>query len=735
MKNRLVASILAAAVSLGVLCSAPAQTYIPGSPQATARGGASANVDIIEGGGTGTASGTVSIKFAAAPFDTARKHYVKVDLTGQSPNTNGPLYIRYDTIANSQRQFVQVWSLDQAWSGFTTSTQTWNTAQANDTNSGSALLTSGPFTATAHGTFLSATAGNVLDTTHTLHNPWGYMIRGDNAIYLALTSIQNIGDNGLRLGVNSVELGFEPLVAGAPPSLSQPTNNLAVAGQLTVVQGSYSTATNYFTVSDPETSLATLTVTPTSSDEVNLPSANVFVEGTGSTRSVYVLAPPTSVAGTYTVVLALTDSDGNRATRFFNVVVQQFNLPPSFIVGTSTNSIPPTNTLVNTAVTVPFAVSDEFAVSNLTVTATVAGYSASILASATVNGAGPNTNLSVTVLPQPDVDGVGVVNLSCSDTNGNVTTLGFCVMVRSNASVVFVDHFDYQANNSKLTDDAPNLWTRRNASAQSVFLRSATEPLGLTKVAWVRPNAGAEDLAGRLADGSYGPGSRAVLYTKFTVSFAEATPGNLITNVNGDSPFFRLSDGASSTTDFVNLIAVHEKSATDFTLYFSDGDVNFTSWGSDFPKPSGAGYTSMTLVSRYDVATARARLWVNATSEADPGLDGGHGQDPTPVGYVGLFQERGNGDIYLDDLTVTVKFKPLITNVSQPTGGSVSLDFTAGALDVIGDFQVERAPTVNGTYANVSATIVSLGNGNFRATVAAPGAESYFKVKRTPVVF
>lgn len=732
MRIRQIVSTVLGTLALLTLHQASAQTgtYVVGSPRAVIRGGASASADQTEGTGA-------SIKFNGSPFDTARKYYVKFDLTGQNANTNGPLYIRYDTIANSQRQDVQVWSLDQDYAGFTSGVLTWNTAQANDTASGSGLFTSGPFTGTYYSHFLSASAGGVLDSTHQLHGPWGHMIRSGNIIYMAMTSINNIGDNGLRLADGSVEIAFDVITTGAPPSLGTPTNQLAAEGLLTVVQGFNSTATNFFTASDVETALASLAITNTTSSEANLGTTNIFVTGAGATRSVYVTAPATATPGTYTVVLYLVDGDGNLATRSFSVVIQQFNVPPIIIAGGATNSIAPTNTLLNAAVTMPFSVLDnETPNTSLTVSASVASYSSAILASATLNNpGGDNSSLSVTVTPQTGADGVGVVRISCSDTNGNTNTVGFCVMVRPNASVVFVDHFDYQANNSKLTDDAPGLWTRRNASAQNVFLRSATDPLNLTKVAWVRPNAGAEDLAGRLADGTYGPGSRAVLYTKFFISFAEATPGNIITNVNGDSPFFRLSDGGTSTTDFANQIAAHEKNATDFTLYFSDGNTNFTSWGSDFAKPAGISYASMTLVSRYDVATAKARLWVDATSESAPGINGGPGQDPTPIGYVGLFQERGNGDIYIDDMTVIVKFKPLLTAVSTPSGGSVDIDFTAGALDVVGDFQVERASTVNGAYSNVATTIVSLGGGNFRATVAAPGSEGYYKVKRTPITF
>jgi hypothetical protein len=142
-----------------------------------------------------------------------------------------------------------------------------------------------------------------------------------------------------------------------------------------------------------------------------------------------------------------------------------------------------------------------------------------------------------------------------------------------------------------------------------------------------------------------------------------------------------------------------------------------------------------TIVTRYDVDTAKSTLWLDATSESDPGITGTDAQDVTPVGYVGMWQNRGNGDIYIDDMTVTLKIKPFITEVAQPSGGNIDLYFNAGASDVVGDFQVERASTVTETYSTVASTISSLGGGNFRATVAAPGAEGYYKVKRTPATF
>ncbi len=737
MKPNPVIALIAAALACASVQQIKAQTagFIVGNPQATVRGGASADVDIVEGGGSGTASGTVSVKLDS--LDNCRKHYVKFDLTGHNPNTNGPLYIRYDTGANSQRQDVQVWSLDQDFAGMA-STLTWNTAQANDTTNGSALLTSGSFTATPYQRFLSASGGNATDATHQLHGPWGHMIRSGKTIYLVLSSVNNIGNNGLRFLANSVELGFDDISSGTPPSLGAIPNIVVAQGQ--------ASATNYFTVGDPEDGPDALLPVASSSNEQAVPSANVLFEGSGANRSVYVIGGPTP--GTTTVTVSVMDSAGNQATRAFTVTNMQFNATPIIVAGGVTNALPSTNTLLNTAVTVPFAVSDvESSKSALTISAAVAPYSSGILASATIVGDGPNTNLSVVVTPQPGADGVGTVQLTCSDPDGNTIATNFCVMVRPSARVVFVDHFEYNGSNTKLTDDASNLWTRRNAGSISVFLRSGTDPATSAKVAWLRPSLGAEDLGAPLVGGPYSPNSRAILYTKFTATFADQASGgagiNIITNNDDGAAFFRLSAGPTSTTDFVNLLAVLTNRVADPENFFrvaignGIGSGTNTQWSTDFPKPVNLSTETgpITFVTRYEVATATATLWVNGNSESDPHVVGIDPQAPVSVGHVGLFQARGYGDIYIDDLTVTLVIRPLITSVSPPASGNVELYFAGGPDDVTADFEVERATSLTGTFGGVSAQITALGNNTFKAVVPASGDQSFYRVKRKPMAF
>ncbi len=720
LKLRSILFVLMSVVLLTGSIAARAQGSIvkTASPRAVIRGGASQNTDINE-----TESPFNMVKYSAAPFDTSRKLYALIDLAGEKPNTNGPLWILYNTAANSQRQDVQVWSLSQPYPGFN-SQITWNTAQANDTNSGGGLLTSGPLTAIPYQRFLSATAGNVVDQTHQLNGPWGQMIV-DGKILLVLSSVTNVADNGFRMADGTLRIAFDPITSGSPPTLG-PLPDLAVFQD-------QSSVTNSFVVGDLEDGPNRLDPTATSSNPTIIDPANIVFGGTSASRSLHLIAG--STPGTATIVVSISDSAGHLATRSFLVTVKQYNQSPVITAAGLTNTIPTLFTPLNTVVTVALGVNDaETPRNNLTVTAEVAPYSTDLLQSAVLSGVGPNTNLSLRITPVTGADGVGVVQISVNDPAGNTNTLRFCVMVLPSPKIVFSDHFDYNASNSKLTDDAPGFWIRRNASAQSVFLRSATDPVLNEKVAWLRPNAGAEDLAAPLAGGPYPPQSGAVLYAKFTAHFANATGLNVITN--GDSPFFRLSQGPTANTDFVGNLGLSTNGVTDgateFRLLLSNGTANYTPWTASFPQPSAAS-TTKHLILRYDVAQAQATLWVDGVLETALSLSATDAQSPVPVGYVGLFQDRGSGDIYVDDLKVLLEIRPRITSLSQPGNGTVQLVFAASAADLAPDFTLQHAATASGPYADAPAALVAEGGGSFKASFSAPAAQGFYRVRRQPV--
>jgi hypothetical protein len=141
------------------------------------------------------------------------------------------------------------------------------------------------------------------------------------------------------------------------------------------------------------------------------------------------------------------------------------------------------------------------------------------------------------------------------------------------------------------------------------------------------------------------------------------------------------------------------------------------------------------VVVRYDVDSAKSTLWVSATSEADPSASSQDQTTPENISYIGLRQDLGCGYIYVDDLKVVLAVKPTITSITQPAGSNVDIYFSTGPGDAPSSFGVVRANSVAGTYSDVSATITFAGGNSFKATVAAPGNEQFYRIKRLPMTF
>ena len=270
----------------------------------------------------------------------------------------------------------------------------------------------------------------------------------------AKVSGQNIGQ-----GVDNARVAVD---LGAPPTISAIPN-------ITVMATQTSTNSN-FTVGDTEDGPNALSPAAlSSSNEGIVPVANVKFGGTGANRYVYI-DPAGSTAGTAFVAIQVTDSNGNPAQQTFQVTVLPLDYPPSI------SNPGPTNTLVNTPVTVPFTVGDvETPANSLTVSAQIATYSVNILANLTFGGTG--SNRTVTVEPMPGADGVGVVTLSVTDGNNTTTSTSFPVMVRPASNVVFIEHFDYATN-----VQAVRLCRRPVGAAQ--LLRAEHKPDDRPRLRW-----------------------------------------------------------------------------------------------------------------------------------------------------------------------------------------------------------------------------------------------------------
>jgi hypothetical protein len=339
------------------------------------------------------------------------------------------------------------------------------------------------------------------------------------------------------------------------------------------------------------------------------------------------------------------------------------------------------------------------------------------------------TNRTVTITPAAGADGVGVVNLSIDDTNGNATKVSFAVMVRPATDVVFVDRFDYP-DGVKIFDYSGGLWTRRSQTAGSVNLLT-----GVGGVIHIRPKASADDGAARLVGAPFNPGSGAVLYSFADAQWTETTATDgVVTNSSGG--FLQILNTFTATSAAVAELATSTNGVAEgfFAPALFDGTGSAQLHPARIGQPLTAGASSHTLVTRYDVDTARSTLWVNQTSEAGPSVSAVDADQPLALNYAGLRQDPGMGYIYLDNLRIKVVYKPVVLSTSL-AGGDLEVVFQGSSTDTVGSFRVERAEALAGAYQEIPASIENLGNGRFRFREPNVGTSGFFKVKRAPMAF
>ncbi len=530
---------------------------------------------------------------------------------------------------------------------------------------------------------------------------------------LATLSDPNNQANGTRIARNSASLSFNPILGGSPPSIG-------AIPDITVMEGQAST-NSLFTVDDPEDgpgALAPFVIS--SSNEAVVSSGSVVFGGTGANRTVAI--NPAGTSGTAVITLQVYDNTGNAALRTFNVTVLPLDYPPTV------SSPAHTNTLLNTAVTVPFTISDvETPADALTVDAVVADYSSGVLASASCSGTG--SNRFVTVTPAPGADGVGVVTLTVTDSGFNTANTSFAVMVLPGDNVVFSEHFDYP-DASKLFDISAGFWVRRNSSPQGVNLLT-----GGSQQAFMRASSSADDGAARLVGAPYAVGSGALLYLKCRVSWIDDGSGLFPTNSNGG--FVHLANNPTANSALTAEVSTITNNVPEGTFRLGLRDTAGvvqpnTSVDLLQPAPISPVYS---IVARYDVDSGQSALWVDASSETAPSVVSQDVASPQDISYVGLRQDVGIGHFYLDDLQVVVITKPTLTGVTSPAGGTVDLYFTGGPGDATTSFEVERTASLSGTFDTVSAPITALGGNTFRATVPSSGDQGFYRVKRKPMTF
>jgi hypothetical protein len=71
---------------------------------------------------------------------------------------------------------------------------------------------------------------------------------------------------------------------------------------------------------------------------------------------------------------------------------------------------------------------------------------------------------------------------------------------------------------------------------------------------------------------------------------------------------------------------------------------------------------------------------------------------------------------------------PNITSITV-SAGTVTIKFTGAPAALASSYSLVSSTTVNGTYSAVSATVTSLGGGNFQASLPSSGATEFYRVK------
>ncbi len=660
-------------------------------------------------------TGYLLVKYSTS--QNAAKSYFKFDLAGMNPNTNNALTLTFSTTSANGRQHLQVWALNQAYPGMSANI-VWATAQANHTNINSNdMLTSGDYTATPLVDYIASSALGL--KTVTLPGPWGSYLIGDQVV-LVLTGYNDPATNsanGCRIALNSTQVSYQQLV-GAPPTVGPIANVTVISGQTSAAQP--------FTVNDPEDGPASLVPTATSSSATVVDPALVAFGGSGADRTIAVVG---GSPGTANVTVSVTDSVGNTGQRTFTVTVLPADYPPFLVTPAGTNVIAWTNTMVSTSVTVPFTVGDpETPAANLTVSGSIASYSAGLLASLSFGTDASGTNRTLTITPVNDTNGVGVVTVQVGD-GVNLTSLSFPVMVLPAANVVFSEHFDYSPDDSELFTDSAGLWGRRNSTAQSVHLWVYGGG------GYIRPKASSDDGAARLVGAPYTVGGGSVLYLMCNATWLDGGGAADAPVTSSAGGFVHFCNNPSASSALMAEIGATTNSAPEgyFRLGLNDQNTQLQPNTSvDLMAPSPAAYK---VVARYDVDAGRSTLWVNAGSEASPSVSVTDLATPQNVSYVGLRQDVGMGYILVDDLKVVLVKKPVITSIAMPEAGTADIFFGTGQDDAAGAFAIESATDVTATYSVITSSITPLGGGNFRARVTASGTQAFYRVKRLSMTF
>ena len=450
----------------------------------------------------------------------------------------------------------------------------------------------------------------------------------------------------------------------------------------------YTNITLNFTVSDDTTAPDSLTYSAVS---LNLGTVNPTFEfaGSGPNRTLKIIPnnPIPDQVDAAPILVTVTDANGDSAATWFILTVTAINLAPT----NSLTTLPATNTLANTPLTIPFFVGDDRTPAN-GISYTVSSGNNTVVPAGNIvvtpNGANP----TVTVTPAANQLGVANISITANDndlTEPRSTKATIAFMVRPNTNIVAIDYFNYDSNGA-LDAVSGGFWQHLSGNFGQMKVDSG--------VVTVNTLDNTENLQTPLLNSPFETNSGAVLYSSFVISMNDSIR---MPKSNG-TYFASFNDGSGNTARVEGnvVIATNGAAPGNYRLGIANLVGATAANAQMFPQDLLQG-TNYIVVTALSLSNGFSTLWINPLSQSSPSVT-----DTTPpASATNLYsisdyelRESGanGGSISVSFFKVGTSFDAVFPSLHLQAGSHPVLNWSDPTL------AIQSATNVDGPYLDLT---------------------------------
>ncbi len=453
-----------------------------------------------------------------------------------------------------------------------------------------------------------------------------------------------------------------------------------------------------FTLADPDTSLASIVLTATSSNTAIIPNANIVLGGSGANRTVTVTPIANANGGPVTITIAANDGVST-VNETFDVTVTSINDLPTItpIADQSINE--------DGSTSVAFTIGDvETAAGSLTVIATSSNTALVPNANLVLGGSGASRTLAVT--PLANAFGTATISVQVTDANGGTVVETFDLTVASVNDLPTI---------TAIADQSIN----EDGSASVAFTIGDVETAaGSLTVAATSSNTALVPNANLVLGGS--GASRTLAVTPVANAFGTATISVQITDADGGIVVETFELTVTSVNDLPTITPIADQSINEdgsTSVAFTIGDVE-----------TAAGSLTVTATSSNTALVPNANLVLGGSGAsrtlAVTPLANAFGAATISVQVT---DANGGSVVETFELTVTsVNDLPTITAIADQAineDGSTSVAFTIGDVETAAA-SLTIATTSSNTALVPNANLVLGGSGASRTLAVTPVANA-----------